>query len=232
MEQLLSSWGMTQPQIQAAVIQGLLSLIGIVVTGVFAVLSWRRTQNAERERQVQLRAEKIADYCAALRAEIASELTNLTAFDLDAHFAEIESRYAADPNYSVIVPHLARNLVFSSITGELHILRTRLSRRLSTMSASARRRPVSSMTFGTLALRSCPDQGSWRCIEVIWRCVPSSRCWRERRPRRWTRSAMISNPAWVPTFPALGRWSASATCGVSSLPTNIARLRPQFNEAT
>lgn len=122
MEQLLSSWGMTQPQIQAAVIQGLLSLIGIVVTGVFAVLSWRRTQNAERERQVQLRAEKIADYCAALRAEIASELTNLTAFDLDAHFAEIESRYAADPNYSVIVPHLARNLVFSSITGELHIL--------------------------------------------------------------------------------------------------------------
>lgn len=122
MEGMLSSWGIVQAQVQAAVIQGLLSLIGIVVTGVFAVLSWRRTQSAERDRQIALRAEKVADYCAALRAEIASELANLTAFDLEAHFADIESRYADDKSYSVTVPRLARNLVFSSITGELHIL--------------------------------------------------------------------------------------------------------------
>lgn len=122
MESWLTFIGVTQPQTQAAIIQGLLSLIGLVLTGLFAVLSWRRTRQADRNRQHDLRREKIADYRAALRAEIASDLRHLEAFDLEQHFSDIEQRYAADAAYSVVVPYLATNIVFRSITAELHIL--------------------------------------------------------------------------------------------------------------
>ena len=103
--------GWVGPTIVAAVIAGLVNVLGWIVTS-------RETLANERRR----RNEKVRDFQIALRAEIRSELANLKAYDLDRYNAEIKRRYDVDPTYSVVIPHPARHVIFEAISGEIQIL--------------------------------------------------------------------------------------------------------------
>ncbi|MGV3548417.1 hypothetical protein [Rhizobium sp.] len=103
--------GWIGPAIIAALISGLVSLLGLYLGGWIAIRQQRR-----------LRREKVRDFQIALRAEIRSELHNLAAIDFDGHLAEIAARYAASTDYSVFPSFPARGIVFEAIEGEIHIL--------------------------------------------------------------------------------------------------------------
>jgi hypothetical protein len=99
------------PAIVAAFISGLISLIVVQ-------LNFRQERKADRLR----REEKIRDFQIALQAEIRSELANLQRFELGTLLADVESRYAKDKGYSVIVPRIAKHVVFDAVAKEIHIL--------------------------------------------------------------------------------------------------------------
>ena len=99
------------PAIVAALVSGLVSAAGWFVT------SWQQIR-LERLR----RHEKVRDFQVALRAEIASDHLALDVVDLPAFLEDIKLKYAADPLYSVVVPHLASNVVFDVVVKEIQIL--------------------------------------------------------------------------------------------------------------
>ena len=103
--------GWVGPAIVAALISGLVSLLGLYLGGWIAIRQERRR-----------RREKVRDFQVALRAEIRSELHNLAATDLDGHLGEIAARYAADAKYSVYPSHPGRQPMMSALEGEIHIL--------------------------------------------------------------------------------------------------------------
>lgn len=99
------------PAIIAALVSAIVSVLGWIVTS-------RQAVSLERRR----RTEKVHDFQVALRAEIASDRLALIVVDHQAFLAEIRSRYAADPAFSVVVPHSASNTIFLSIVQEIHVL--------------------------------------------------------------------------------------------------------------
>jgi hypothetical protein len=99
------------PAIVAAVISGLISLTVVQ-------LNFRQ----ERKREGLRRAEKIRDFQIALRAEIRSELRNLSRYDIDVQLQNVRSRYENDPKYAVSVPRPTKQPVFDALVGEIHIL--------------------------------------------------------------------------------------------------------------
>jgi hypothetical protein len=99
------------PAIIAAVISGLVSL-------VLVQLNFRQERKADRDR----RNEKIRDFQIALRAEIRSELLNLSRFDYEDLLSEVEQKYQSEEGYSVTVPRVAPSIVFEALVGEIHIL--------------------------------------------------------------------------------------------------------------
>jgi hypothetical protein len=99
------------PAIIAALISGVISLLGLYLGGWMAIRHERRRRH-----------EKVKDFQIALRAEIRSELHNLLSIDFDRHFDQIRSRYAADPNYSVFPSYPARHVIFEALKDEIHLL--------------------------------------------------------------------------------------------------------------
>lgn len=103
--------GWVGPAIVAALISGVISLMGLYLGG------WIAIRHEKRRRQ-----EKVRDFQVALRAEIRSELHNLSAIDFDQHFSEIETRYATRQDYSVFPSFPARHIVFEALESEIHVL--------------------------------------------------------------------------------------------------------------
>lgn len=99
------------PAIIAAVISGLISLVVVQ-------LNFRQERKGDRLR----RDEKVRDFQIALRAEVRSELMNLSRFDFEAILRDVQRRYETEEGYSASVPRLAKHIVFDAIVGELHIL--------------------------------------------------------------------------------------------------------------
>jgi hypothetical protein len=99
------------PAIVAAVISGLVSLVVVQ-------LNFRQSRKAERLR----REEKIRDFQIALRAEIRSELRNLSGYDMHAVLEEVRRLYREEPDYSGSVPRLPKHPVFEALVYEIHIL--------------------------------------------------------------------------------------------------------------
>lgn len=112
---VLDILGISNEELRSAAVPGVLNFLGLVITAIFAMIAWLGSRALERR-------EKVHDFQVALHAEISSELLNLEAFNLDEHFAEIKRRYAADIKYSVAVPHLANNVIFDAIVGQIHVL--------------------------------------------------------------------------------------------------------------
>src|SRR5947209_4338731 len=65
----LSAIGLRDAALQAAAIQGLLALIGIVLTGIIGSFAYGRARRADRRVQRLLREEKTRDLQSAIRAE-------------------------------------------------------------------------------------------------------------------------------------------------------------------
>lgn len=117
---ILDILGVVDTVQREAAISGVLNFLGLVLTAIFAALAWLGSRYFERR-------EKVSDFRIALHAEISSELLNLGAFDLDEHLEDIRERYQ-DERYSVSVPHLAENVIFEAIVGQIHILPARVIR--------------------------------------------------------------------------------------------------------
>lgn len=117
---ILDLLGIVDTAQRAAAVSGVLNFLGLVLTAAFAVLAWLGSRLFERW-------EKVHDFRIALHAEITSELLNLEAFNLDEHLEEIRSRYESE-DYSVSVPHLAQNVIFDAIVGQIHILPAKVIR--------------------------------------------------------------------------------------------------------
>lgn len=99
------------PAIIAALVSALVSAMGWFVT------SWQ-TQRLETRR----RREKVRDFQAALRAEIASELLGLQVGSRDDMLAGVTAALSSDASYQPFVPRLGQNLVFEQVVKEIHIL--------------------------------------------------------------------------------------------------------------
>jgi hypothetical protein len=99
------------PAIVAALVSALITAAGWFVS------SWQAASTEQRRRE-----EKVHDFQVALRAEIASDLLSMVVFDRGALLESVKGRYRAEPGYSVLVPHLASNVIFDSIVKEIHIL--------------------------------------------------------------------------------------------------------------
>ncbi len=98
------------------------AIIAAIVSGVVSAAGWFVTSWQQLRLERQRRAEKVRDFQIALRAEIATDLITLEVVDRTAYLKEIEARYAADPSYSVVVPHQSANVVFDVVVKEVHIL--------------------------------------------------------------------------------------------------------------
>lgn len=118
-EWVLNMLGVSDAALRSSVVTGMFNFLGLAVTAIFAVIAWLSSRMLARR-------EKVRDFQVALHAEIASELLNLAAFDLEKHFSEIEGRYAADATYSVVVPQLANNVIFDAIVEQIYLLPARV----------------------------------------------------------------------------------------------------------
>ena len=98
------------------------AIVAAVVSGLVSVLGWFATFYIGLRRDQVLRDEKVTDFQVALRAEIVSDLLTMVVADRHAFLEEVKEKYAQEADYSVIVPHIARNVVFESLLGELQIL--------------------------------------------------------------------------------------------------------------
>lgn len=99
------------PVIIAALVSGIISLIGLYLGGLISI------RHEQRRRQ-----EKVRDCQTALKAEIRSDLHNLASIDFDEHLQEIRNRYASRAGYVVFPSYPARHLVFEAIKNEIQIL--------------------------------------------------------------------------------------------------------------
>ena len=97
-------------------------IIAAAVSAVVSVAGWFVTFRQSMRIEQLRRDEKVHDFQVALRAEIASDLLNLAVVDRAAHLDEVKALYAAEPTFSIVVPHLASNTIFASIVREIHIL--------------------------------------------------------------------------------------------------------------
>ena len=98
------------------------ALIAALVSGLVSISGWFATYYIGLRRDQMLRDEKIRDFQVALRAEVLSDLLTMTVADRRIFLKQAAERYAGDPDFSVIVPHMARNAVFEALIGELHVL--------------------------------------------------------------------------------------------------------------
>lgn len=69
--------GITSDRVVGAIIQGLLSFAGVLLTGLIAIWTWSKNQSSERRKREALRAEKQRDLQMALWSEIDALWTHL-----------------------------------------------------------------------------------------------------------------------------------------------------------
>lgn len=133
----LSSYlGLTDAEMQRAAVTGLFQTIGVVITGLAAILTFWMNQRATRrrdrlmheatiERERELRDEKIEDIQTALLADIKSYPHRIAASDLDRHFQALEEQIrSATPEhpFTPFVPRDVEPQLWTLIAREVHVL--------------------------------------------------------------------------------------------------------------
>ncbi len=98
------------------------ALIAALVSVLVSVGGWFATFYMGLRRDELLRDEKMRDFQVALRAEIVSDVLTMAVADRSEFLTEARRRYAVEPGYSIIVPHMAHNLMFESSLGEIQVL--------------------------------------------------------------------------------------------------------------
>jgi hypothetical protein len=123
----LSAVGLKDTSLQAAAIQGLLALIGIVLTGIIGGFAYGRSRRADRKVQRLLREEKTRDLQSAIRAEARAHWYELDRHgDLDeacdAIVEKIEESRGVQPGFTPFIPKEAPSVVFEAIEADIAIL--------------------------------------------------------------------------------------------------------------
>lgn len=123
----LSAIGLRDATLQAAAIQGLLALIGIVLTGIIGSFAYGRARRADRLVQRLLREEKTRDLQSAIRAEARAHWYELDRHgDLDeacdAIVEKIEEGRWVQPGFTPFIPQEAPSVVFDAIEADIAIL--------------------------------------------------------------------------------------------------------------
>jgi hypothetical protein len=123
----LSAIGLRDASLQAATIQGLLALIGIVLTGIIGSFAYGRARRADRRVQRLLREEKTWDLQSAIRGEARAHWYELDRHgDLDAAceaiIEKIEEGRWVQPGFTPFIPKEAPSIVFDAIEADIAIL--------------------------------------------------------------------------------------------------------------
>jgi hypothetical protein len=123
----LAAIGLKDTVLQAAAIQGLLALIGIVLTGIIGSFAYGRSRRADRRVQRLLREEKTRDLQSAIRAEARAHWYELDGHgDLDqacdAIVEKIEEGRWTQPGFTPFVPKEAPSVVLEAIEADIAIL--------------------------------------------------------------------------------------------------------------
>lgn len=117
------------PQAEAAVIQGFLNFMGVLITGGIAIYTWSRNQRKERQNREDLRQERRADLLRALWSDIVPVWQGLyLQGSLEARLTAVETRFAeaerTDEDFSPFVTKVAGTLFLDSLTNDLVLLDT------------------------------------------------------------------------------------------------------------
>jgi hypothetical protein len=98
------------------------AIVAALVSGVISAVGWFVNSWQTRQLEQARRDEKVHDFQVALLAEISSDVLTMAVFDRDQLLAEVVERYRSETGYSVLVPHLARNVVFDAIVEDIYVL--------------------------------------------------------------------------------------------------------------
>ncbi|WP_375450277.1 hypothetical protein [uncultured Devosia sp.] len=121
------SIGLRETALQAAAIQGAFALLGIVLTGLLAVLAYSRNRAVDRHVTRLARRERTLDVQSAIRAEVRNHWHELesngslgtTCEDI---VAKIEAGRWINPTYTPFIPQPAPSILFGAIEGDIAIL--------------------------------------------------------------------------------------------------------------
>lgn len=97
-------------------------IVAAIVSGLVNAAGWFVTFRQSRQLEQLRRDEKVNDFQVALRAEIASDVLGMSVFDRSELLQAVREKYLSDPHYTVLVPHLATNVIFDAVVKEIHIL--------------------------------------------------------------------------------------------------------------
>lgn len=127
MTALLAWLGIDNPALQPAALTGLFSLIGIVLTGLFATLAYIVSRGSDRAQRSRLREEKTRDLQTAIRAEARAHWYELDQYgDLstlrDEVVGDIEAGRWVQPGFTPFVLRQAPSVVFEAIQDDLALL--------------------------------------------------------------------------------------------------------------
>jgi len=113
---LLGYLGFETSETRAAAIQGIFTLVGVIVPGLVAAVSLVRREPRRLQR------EKARDYLIALEAELNAELSYLVSIDTEEHWEKVVAHYRADPAYTVFVPTVTGMPVLDLVRENIEIL--------------------------------------------------------------------------------------------------------------
>ncbi|MET3899061.1 hypothetical protein ABIB57_003013 [Devosia sp. UYZn731] len=127
MEALLDWLGLTTPALRPAGVTGVFSLVGIMLTGLFATLAYVSSRGADRAGRRRQREEKTRDLQTAIREEARAnwyELERQGSFEDAAAkvIEEIESGRWVAPGYTPFLTRQAPSVVFAAIEDDIALL--------------------------------------------------------------------------------------------------------------
>ena len=126
METILFCLGLTSQEMQAAALQGMLSFLGVVITGCIAIWTWRANRKAERTERLNLRTEKTRDLQSAIRAEIRGQWYELRQSgeisDFRKKLLERLERETVEAPFVPLIPRLAQSVILEAIVADIALL--------------------------------------------------------------------------------------------------------------
>jgi hypothetical protein len=124
---MLANVGITETAHQAAAIQGIFGVAGIVLTGLVATFAYSFNKNMDRRVQAGLRTEKTRDLHGAIRAEARAHWYELDAYgSLDTlteqMVEKIEEHRWTKPGFTPFIPRHSSSVVFDAIARDIAVL--------------------------------------------------------------------------------------------------------------
>jgi hypothetical protein len=98
------------------------ALVAAIIAALVSVAGWFVSTGLSFRAEQRRRDEKTRDFMIALRAEIRSELADMTAFDLTTDLKRVADLYQTRAEYRVFVPAMVAMPITAAIVPEIWIL--------------------------------------------------------------------------------------------------------------